>query len=75
MKIHNFLKQGRWINAPDFLWQPETEWPKFPKTVEEISEYGVENKTTHLTLITCALDCRLQVSVTWTCIDSYSLVF
>ena len=33
--MDKFIKSGRWINGPDFLWKKEDEWPTIPDSVHD----------------------------------------
>ena len=49
---NQITKRHRWVRGPDFLWHPESEWPKFPYDLDAVSADDPEVKkvVTHATV-------------------------
>ena len=50
--VYQITKRHRWVRGPDFLWHPESEWPKFPRDLDAVSADDPEVKkvVTHATV-------------------------
>ena len=57
-------EQQRWLRGPEFLWQPEKDWPEQPSSLGEISNEDPEVKKRLNTCVTTVTDPSPTTTVT-----------
>ena len=55
MRAETFVRDGCWLKGPDFLMQPETDWPTLSEVPLVLSDSDPEIKKTAVTFATTAL--------------------
>ncbi|KAJ8364798.1 hypothetical protein SKAU_G00136290 [Synaphobranchus kaupii] len=55
MKTETYLRDGHWLQGPEFLMQPETDWPMLPRVPLVISDSDPEVKKAAVSFATTAL--------------------